>query len=93
MTGEITLLGKVLPIGGLKEKVLAAQREQMDCVILPPSNKAAYLALPSAVKKRLKAHFISNYADAFEILFQGHSLKSPLTSPLTSVENHQDLAG
>jgi ATP-dependent Lon protease len=69
MTGEITLHGKVLPIGGLKEKVLAAQREGMDTIILPSKNKAAYLALPENVKRTTKVEFVKEFNEAFEILF------------------------
>ncbi|MDD9951793.1 MAG: endopeptidase La [Zetaproteobacteria bacterium] len=69
MTGEITILGKVLPVGGLKEKVLAAQREGFVHVIVPAANKPQILALPSNAKKKLKFTFVDHYDDAFEFLF------------------------
>lgn len=71
MTGEITLHGKVLPIGGLKEKVLAAQREGVDEVLLPEKNKAAFELLPMHVKKRLKVTFVRDYREVFEVMFNG----------------------
>lgn len=55
MTGEISLLGDVLPVGGLKEKVLAALRHQIREVIVPAGNEADVRELPAYVKRRLKA--------------------------------------
>ena len=89
MTGEITLLGKVLPIGCLKEKLLAAQRENMEHVILPASNKPAYLSLSSQLKRKLKFYFVHEYMDVFKILFVKdeksilipHSAANDLDSP------------
>lgn len=69
MTGEISLLGKVLPIGGLKEKLLAAQREGMELVVLPEANKAVYLELPNSVKKKIKVKFVNHYWQVFRELF------------------------
>lgn len=69
MTGEITIHGKILAIGGLKEKLLAAQREGMQEVLIPMKNKAMYNDLPASLKRSLKVHFISEYNEAFDILF------------------------
>ena len=80
MTGEITILGKVLPIGGLKEKILAAQREKLEVVIIPEKNRAVFHALPSNIKRKLKFHFVSDYHEVFEILFE-ESFKSSNLSP------------
>jgi ATP-dependent Lon protease len=54
MTGEVTLRGRVLPIGGLKEKVLAAYRESISTVLFPDSNKKDLVDIPDEVKKRIK---------------------------------------
>ncbi|RZA18491.1 MAG: AAA family ATPase, partial [Proteobacteria bacterium] len=69
MTGEITIHGKVLPIGGLKEKLLAAIREGVKEVVLPEKNKSVFMELPIQVRKNLKAHFVKDYNEAFELLF------------------------
>jgi ATP-dependent Lon protease len=61
MTGEITLSGQVLPVGGIKEKVLAANRAGVDTVILPHQNEKDYLEdVPKEIRDKLKAHFVKN---------------------------------
>ena len=70
MTGEITLHGKVLPIGGLKEKLLAAQREGMNHILLPEANRPNFDQLAANVKKRVKVTFVKNYQDVAEIMFE-----------------------
>jgi ATP-dependent Lon protease len=71
MTGEITLHGKVLPIGGLKEKLLAAQREGIEHVLLPEKNRATFEQLPMNVRKRIKVTFVKSYLDVAAIMFAG----------------------
>ena len=58
MTGEISLRGRVLRVGGIKEKVLAAARFGLKEVILPDTNKSDWLEVPAEVRKKLKVHFI-----------------------------------
>ncbi len=60
MTGEITLKGRVLPIGGLKEKSLAAQRAGIQTVIIPEKNRKDLSDLPSYVKKKIRFESVSN---------------------------------
>ena len=62
MTGEITLRGRVLPIGGLKEKVLAAKRAGIDEIIIPESNKKDLTEIPANIRKEMKFH-IAKTAD------------------------------
>jgi ATP-dependent Lon protease len=67
MTGEITLRGRVLPIGGLKEKTLAAQRNGIKEVILPYYNKKDYEELPDYIKKNMKFHFVKAMDEVIKI--------------------------
>jgi ATP-dependent Lon protease len=59
MTGEITLTGQVLPIGGLKEKALAAQRAGITCVIAPKLNEPDLEDVPPHLRKRMEFKFVS----------------------------------
>jgi ATP-dependent Lon protease len=67
MTGEITLRGLVLPIGGLKEKILAAKQAGIETVILPTRNKKDLPEVPKEAKKGLKFEFVKNTGDALKI--------------------------
>lgn len=69
MTGELTLTGRVLPIGGVKEKLVAAKRSKLSTIILPKDNERDYAELPSHIKKGLEIHFVSHYDEVFPIAF------------------------
>ena len=66
MTGEITLRGRVLPIGGLREKLLAAVRAGMTAVIMPEENRKDLEDVPEEIKKALELHFASNAMTVME---------------------------
>jgi len=68
MTGEITLTGRLLPIGGVKEKVLAAHRNRIKHIILPEKNRKDEKDLPEEIRKELKFHFFSSVIDALAFL-------------------------
>jgi ATP-dependent Lon protease len=67
MTGEITLRGLVLPVGGLKEKILAAKQAGIKTVILPQRNKKDIPEVPTKAKKGLKFEFVKNTTEALKI--------------------------
>ena len=69
MTGELTLTGKILPIGGLKEKFIAAQRSGVKEIIVPKENHRDYDELPPNVKKGIRVHFVQHYDEVFHVAF------------------------
>jgi ATP-dependent Lon protease len=70
MTGEITLRGNVLPIGGVKEKVLAATRAGITTLVLPERNKKDLVEVPEEVRKVLTFHFVSRIDEALDIALE-----------------------
>ncbi len=71
MTGEITLSGQVLPVGGIKEKVLAANRAGVEIVILPQQNEKDYLEdVPLEIRQKLKAHFVTHADQVLKIALE-----------------------
>uniref|UniRef100_A0A5K3FZD6 endopeptidase La n=1 Tax=Mesocestoides corti TaxID=53468 RepID=A0A5K3FZD6_MESCO len=69
MTGEISLTGKVLPVGGIKEKVIAAKRAGVKTVILPEMNRKDFDDLADFIKSDIEVHFVSHYSEVFPIVF------------------------
>jgi ATP-dependent Lon protease len=69
MTGELTLTGRVLPIGGLKEKLIASRRSKLNVLIFPKENLRDYDELPEFLKKGLEVHFVDHYDEVFRIAF------------------------
>jgi len=67
MTGEISLRGRVLPIGGLKEKLLAAYQANLKEVIVPRDNKKDMQEIPAEIKKKLNLHFVEKVSDVFKL--------------------------
>lgn len=70
MTGEVSLTGKILPVGGIKEKLIAARRSGMETVLLPEGNRKDYNDLPDFIKNGLTVRFMSDYQDVFREAFQ-----------------------
>ena len=76
MTGEITLRGRVLPVGGLKEKILAAKRASIYEVILPEKNKEEVLEdLPAYVREKMTFHFVKDLDHVFEVALSKQEVK------------------
>lgn len=67
MTGEITLRGRVLPVGGIKEKVIAAYRKGISNVILPAKNRPDLEKVPAEVRERIRFHFVQTIEEVLEV--------------------------
>ncbi|KAG2377593.1 hypothetical protein C9374_009109 [Naegleria lovaniensis] len=70
MTGELTITGKVLTIGGVKEKVIAAKRSGISQVIMPAGNRRDWDELDKTITEGVKVHFVDYYSDVFKIAFE-----------------------
>ncbi|MCH8267294.1 MAG: endopeptidase La [Acidobacteria bacterium] len=93
MTGEITLRGKVLPIGGMKEKLLAAHRAEIRTIILPKDNEKDLADIPDNIQQDLKLHFVETMDEVLQI-----ALERPLTplapnAPLVADFQPGDVSG
>jgi ATP-dependent Lon protease len=75
MTGEVTLAGLVLPIGGIKEKVLAARRSGITRVILPKGNKKDLRELPDHVRQEMQFHFVDRVEEVLSLAIPGVKLR------------------
>ena len=69
MTGELTLTGRVLPIGGLKEKVIAARRAGLATLIFPEDNRKDFEEIPDYLKEGLTIHFVKTFKDVYNVAF------------------------
>jgi ATP-dependent Lon protease len=92
MTGEITIHGKVLPIGGLKEKLLAAMREGVEEVIVPEKNRAMFSELPAQLKRNLKVSFVREYNEVFQVLFESELTRETNVEKLIPRRESKSLA-
>ncbi|KAK1148231.1 hypothetical protein AOXY_G35228 [Acipenser oxyrinchus oxyrinchus] len=69
MTGEVSLTGKILPVGGIKEKTIAARRAGVTCILLPAENQKDFSDLPAFITEGLEVHFVEHYSETFSIVF------------------------
>ncbi|MAM00072.1 endopeptidase La [Hydrocarboniclastica marina] len=70
MTGELTLTGQVLPVGGIREKVIAARRQKIATLILPEANRGDFEELPEYLREGLTVHFAQHYSDVYRACFE-----------------------
>ena len=86
MTGEITLRGSVLPVGGIKEKVLAAHRAGIKRVVLPDRNRKDLVDIPESVRKDLELSFVKRIQEAIELTLESAPVEmSGASAPETPV--------
>jgi len=71
MTGELTITGKVLPIGGVREKIIAAKRVKVHELILPKDNQRDFDKLPAFIREGIVVHFADSFADVLQVAFEG----------------------
>ena len=69
MTGELTLTGRVMPIGGLKEKTIAARRAKIKNLVFPEENRKDFEELPPHIRKGLNPHYVRNFPEVIDICF------------------------
>ena len=69
MTGEMTLHGKVLPIGGVKEKILSSEKMNINTIIIPTKNKKDLIDIPKEILDKLTIHSVNNIQEVFNIVF------------------------
>ena len=78
ITGELTLTGKVLPVGGIREKVIAARRSRIMELILPHGNRRDFEELPDYLREGINIHFARTYREVFEFVFHEHRREKSL---------------
>ncbi len=81
MTGEITLRGRVLPIGGLKEKALAALRADLHKVIIPEQNKKDLAEIPEVIRKKMQFFPVKSMDEIVKLVFSQPVKKTPVKTP------------
>jgi ATP-dependent Lon protease len=86
MTGEMTLRGMVLPVGGVKEKVLAAHRSGIKHVILPDRNRKDLPDIPDSVQNDIEIHFVTRMDEVLEIALDGWTIDENTSTTMTSPE-------
>jgi ATP-dependent Lon protease len=86
MTGEITVRGRVLPIGGLKEKLLAAHRQGIREAILPADNEKDLPDIPENIRNEMKLHFVNSMDEVLRLALETPLDIAPISAMLTAAE-------
>ena len=86
MTGEITVRGRVLPIGGLKEKLLAAHRQGIRIAILPAENERDLPDIPGNIRNEMKLHFVNSMDEVLKLALESELEMAPLSAMQTAAE-------
>lgn len=86
MTGEITVRGRVLPIGGLKEKLMAARRHNIFEVIVPKDNEKDLPDIPENIRKEMKLNFVSSMDEVLKIALEREIEALPLATTATAAD-------
>jgi len=86
MTGEITVRGRVLPIGGLKEKLLAAHRQGIREIVLPRDNEKDLPDIPENVRNEMKLHFVESMDEVLKLALEREIVMAPISGMLNAAE-------
>jgi ATP-dependent Lon protease len=86
MTGEITVRGRVLPIGGLKEKLLAAHRHGINEIVLPRENERDLAEIPENIRKQMKLNFVFSMDEVLKIALEREIVALPLAPTATAAD-------
>ena len=78
MTGEITLRGKVLPVGGIKEKILAAKRAGITDIVMCQDNQKDIEDIPEQYRKGVEFHYVENVADVWKFALTDEIVDNPI---------------
>ena len=90
MTGEVTLTGRVLPVGGIKEKVLAARQAGINTIILPERNRADVKDIPEVTRNELKFEFVTDVREAVEHVLLPAKTRTPRKRTAVTTPMEQD---
>jgi ATP-dependent Lon protease len=96
MTGEITLRGKILPVGGLKEKILAALRAKIKTILIPEQNKKDLSEISPSVRRRLQFVLVQNIDEVIEraLLIKKSKVKRlPIKGPRLEIRRPRQSSG
>ena len=83
MTGEITLRGKVLPVGGIKEKILAAKRAGITDIMMCRENEKDVNEIPDMYLKGVTFHYVENVQDVWDFALTKETVKNPMVYEIT----------
>ena len=92
MTGEITLRGKVLPVGGIKEKILAAKRAGITDIVMCQENEKDILEIPDMYLKGVTFHYVENVQDVWDFALTKEIVKNPLDLTIKEEDEKKDKA-
>ena len=88
MTGEITLRGKVLPVGGIKEKILAAKRAGITDIVMCQANQKDIEEIPEQYRKGVEFHYVENVADVWKFALTDEKVENPVDFTIEEEEEN-----
>ena len=92
MTGEITLRGKVLPVGGIKEKILAAKRAGITDIVMCQENKKDIDEIPEKYRTGVEFHYVENIQEVWDFALTDELVKNPVDLSIKEKNDVQDTA-